>query len=155
MKRIRLRNLKESDKDNVFDLVQNPEVMRFIGPRRALTDDEAQAWFTEQLTRPSRRVVATCDTNELIGFCGMKILEGVPEFGYFLRHKFWQQGYATEACRMVLQQLNLTIDISTLQTFIANDNTASIALARKLNWKKLSATEQHGEQGHFYQLCIE
>jgi hypothetical protein len=32
-------------------------------------------------------VVASSKTDELIGFCGVKEIEGVLDFGYFLREK--------------------------------------------------------------------
>ena len=92
MHRIKLRKIRESDRQDVYDLLTDPCVMRFIGPRRALSRQEADAWFELEMKSPSRYGVAIKATDELIGFCGVKAIDGVQDFGYFLRKKFWGHG---------------------------------------------------------------
>ncbi len=150
MNRINLRFLCGRDKEGVFDLLQNPKVMKHIGPRRPLTDDEVLDWINTELACPSRFVVASNESDEIIGFCGVKEIDGVLDFGYFLREKFWNQGYATEACRMVLLKLSSTMNIAHIEIFIALDNDASRNIATKLKWLKLGAIKKEGELGHLY-----
>ena len=62
-------------------MLGDPQVMRFLGPRRALAEDEADSWFESALSNPTRFAVANADTDEFIGFCGIKQMDGVPDFG--------------------------------------------------------------------------
>lgn len=71
-------------------MLRDPQVMRFVGPRRALTEDEADSWFEDTLANPSRFDVAEAEADEFIGFCGVKELGGVADFGYFIRSEFWE-----------------------------------------------------------------
>jgi ribosomal-protein-alanine N-acetyltransferase len=150
MKKITLRFLCKNDLKGTFDLLQNPKVMQYIGPRRPLTDDEVTEWFDTEINNPSRFVIASIKSDEIIGFCGIKEIDGVLDFGYFLREVFWNQGYATEACRIALLQLASTINIFEIEIFIALDNHASRSVATKLNWLQLSSVKKNGELGHFY-----
>jgi [ribosomal protein S5]-alanine N-acetyltransferase len=68
-----------------LDLLKNSNVMKYIGPKRALTDNESGDWFEQELRMPSRFVVALAETNEIIGFCGINEIDGILDFDYFLR----------------------------------------------------------------------
>ncbi|PKF60736.1 GNAT family N-acetyltransferase [Psychromonas sp. psych-6C06] len=150
---IHLRKLKAIDKPYVFELLLDAEVMRFIGPRKALSRLEAEKWFNTEMTTAYRYVVALSATDEFVGFCGMKKIDGIMDFGYFIRQKYWGKGYIQLACELVLNELSKSFDISHFQVFIANDNLASLAIARKMNWLPLQeASNNFGEKGHYFQL---
>ncbi|MCP5077449.1 MAG: GNAT family N-acetyltransferase [Psychromonas sp.] len=150
--RVILRSLKTTDKSSVVVLLTDSDVMAFLGPKRALDATEAQQWFESELASPSRYVVALKETNELIGFCGMKVIDGITDFGYFFRKAFWGQGYASEACLLAIEQLSNEIDITSLQVFIAKKNSASLGLAKKLNWFQLNDVVKNDEQGYYFQI---
>ena len=152
MSTIHLRNLESSDKSDVFDLVQNPNVMKYLGPKRALNNSEALAWFEAELEKPSRFVVAHSQTDELIGFCGVKSENGIFDFGYFLREKFWGKGEATKSCKLVLEAISCELDLSKLEIFIANENTGSQRVAEKLGWTKLNGYTKDNEDGYLYSV---
>ena len=44
-------------------------------------------------------------TNEFIGFCGIKNIDGILDFCYFFIKSFWGQRLATEACKLVIKAL--------------------------------------------------
>lgn len=133
-------------------LLQDPAVMRFLGPGRAFSDEQAQQWFDEALRAPSRWVIAACEQDELLGFCGVKEMDGVLDFGYFLRSCYWGQGIATQACRLALQKIQHRGDLHALRVFIADDNLASQGVAKKLGWKKLAAGQYNDIDGHYYRI---
>jgi len=85
---VKLRDLHQQDKAAVVAMLQDPQVMRFLGPRRALSDDEANSWFESTLAHPSRFTIAESDTDQFIGFCGIKQIDGIFDFGYFIRSGF-------------------------------------------------------------------
>lgn len=135
-------------------MLRDPQVMRFLGPRRALTEDEANSWFESALTNPNRFAVANADTNEFIGFCGIKQIDGVQDFGYFIRSEFWGNGIAAKACELAVERLSSEIDLNTVQVFIADDNLASHRVAQKLGWQARQNGTKDGEYGRYYQITM-
>ncbi len=151
---VKLRNLHYQYKEAVIAMLGDPEVMRFLGPRRALAEDEADSWFESALTNPARFAVANADTDEFIGFCGIKRIDGVPDFGYFIRSEFWGKGIAAKACELAVERLSLEIDLETVQVFIADDNLASQKVAQKLGWQTTHNGSRDGEYGQYYRITM-
>ncbi|WP_305966175.1 MULTISPECIES: GNAT family N-acetyltransferase [Marinobacter] len=149
---IKLRGLNARDKPAVLSMLADPEVMRFLGPRRALSDDEAAAWFNEALQRPSRYVISDAISDEFIGFCGIKEINGILDFGYFIRSEFWGKGIATRACELAVGKLAHEIDLDTAQVFIADNNEASKKVAEKLGWQVIRSSRKDGDFGHYYRI---
>ncbi|UAB73242.1 GNAT family N-acetyltransferase [Vibrio sp. SCSIO 43132] len=150
-----ITTLNDSDKDNVFDLLTDPEVMRFLGPRRALTLAEAEEWFESAQSEKDRFPFRCSKSGELVGFCGMKIIEGKRDFGYFIRKKFWGKGLAKQMCQLALSQLSRRYDLSTFHIFIAENNIASLKVAQSLGWVKQKPYQNDCESGHLYQIVQE
>ncbi|MCC3867997.1 GNAT family N-acetyltransferase [Terrisporobacter mayombei] len=60
------------------------------------------------------------DTNELIGCCGLRPRSSNEyEIGFHLRKKYWNQGYATEAARAVI---NFAFNILKAENLFAGHN---------------------------------
>ncbi|MGF1705459.1 GNAT family N-acetyltransferase [Enterovibrio baiacu] len=140
------------DKRAIYEFLQDPVVMRFLGPRRPLTDEEASEWFELELNAATRHVFRTKDTNDLVGFCGIKVIDGVEDFAYFLLKAHWGKGYAVDMCRMVVAIMPASKDLESVQVFIANDNSASQAVARKLGWPRIRESVNQYEKGHLYRI---
>ncbi|WP_031209553.1 GNAT family N-acetyltransferase [Marinobacter sp. EVN1] len=152
MIQVKLRDLRSQDKAAVMAMIRDPRVMRFLGPRRALTEDEAKSWFETALDNPSRFAIAESDTDEFIGFCGVKEIEGVLDFGYFIRSEFWGNGIATRASELAVERLSTEIDLAATQVFIADENAASKRVAQKLGWKVTHSGSKDGEHGRYYRI---
>ena len=100
--RVMLRALQQGDRPHVYELLQDDAVMTFIGPRQVLSDAQAHDWFEQNMQSPERYAVALKDSNELIGFCGIKNIDGIDDFGYFFRKVFWGKGLASEAIELAV-----------------------------------------------------
>ena len=153
--KIILRDLQRSDKVSVFELLQDKEVMRYLGPKRPLTDDESNIWFENALIEQSRFAIAHSEENTLIGFVGIKELNGTKDFGYFIRRRYWGQGIATQACRLALTKILATEQLDQIDIFIAHDNLASIAVAKRLGLKRGMEVERSNQFGHLYMIDTE
>ncbi|TVT34877.1 GNAT family N-acetyltransferase [Marinobacter vinifirmus] len=151
---VKLRDLHHQDKAAVVAMLRDPKVMRFLGPRRALTEDEADSWFESALANPDRFAVAEADTDEFIGFCGIKQIEGVFDFGYFFRSEYWGNGIAARACKLAVEKLSAEIDSETVQVFIADENVASKRVAEKLGWQVTQSGSKDGEHGRYYRITM-
>lgn len=154
MTHIKFRDLQLSDRDKVISMLMDNEVMKFLTPRRALTVSESLDWFQEELKKPSRFVISDSITNEFIGFCGVKEINGVLDFGYFLRSDFWGKGIATQACKLAIEILSKDHNIDVFQVFIADENDASKRVAEKMGWMKRVSAIQGDENGYFYQIVM-
>lgn len=153
MSSVKIRCPEERDRTLALEMLRDAEVMRFLGPHRPLTQTEAMDWFDDALHKPSRFAIADAKTDEFIGFCGLKKINDIWDFGYFLRSEFWGRGIATEACRIVIERLSTQADFSNTQVFIADDNKASKRVAEKLGWNRRQSGYNNGEFGHFYLIA--
>ena len=152
--RLIIRRFKPADLPYLVDMFSDEEVMRFIGPRRAMTDDETHEWLANIIERQdvelSRYGVALKENDELIGVAGLKEEDGVKDFGYYFRRKYWGKGYAAEACYAILTYVENELHIMDYQIFIADENLNSIRLLERLGMKPAKIVFKSGEQGHFY-----
>ncbi len=152
MKRISISSLIAEDEAAVIEMLLDPDVMKFLGPRRALTKVEAKVWFQGEYSCPSRFALRTLNTNELVGFCGIKTIDDVLDFGYFIRRKYWGQGFATEVCELSIARLKENTNFNNVEVFIAKENVASVHIAGKLGWKKLKEVKKREELGYLYRI---
>jgi RimJ/RimL family protein N-acetyltransferase len=154
MNSVELRDLKHKDRAAVVLMLRDFKVMRFLGPRRALTESEADSWFKSALDSPSRLVIADAHTDEFIGFCGIKDIDSVLDFGYFIRSEFWGKGIAAKACELAIQKLAPETNFEKVQVFIAEDNVASKRVAEKLGWQVMQSASKDGEYGRYYRITM-
>jgi len=152
--RLVIRKFKVSDQASLIDMFSDHAVMRFIGPRRALTEAEIEAWLVNILQRQdtelSRYAVALKENDELIGVAGLKDEDGVRDFGYYFRRKYWGYGYALEACSALIRYIEDELLLNDYQIFIADENVHSIKMIEKLGMQAFEAINKSGEQGHLY-----
>ncbi|MFD2179630.1 GNAT family N-acetyltransferase [Veronia pacifica] len=149
---IRLSRIAITDRDATFDLLQHVEVMKYLGPRRPLSDAEAQAWFEHEFTQQKRFAFRLPVSGELVGFCGVTEIDGVDDFGYFLRRKFWGKGFAKKMCQLAVSELAASTDFDQVKVFIADSNVSSQKIAQYLGWKKYKAASNDYEHGALYQI---
>ena len=152
MHKVEVSELIESDRNCVFDLLQDEQAMKYLGPRRALTDEESEKWFSNELETPSRFVFRDIETKEFVGFCGLKEIDGELDFGYFIRQKYWGKGLAKVMCNIAIERLSPTTDFSKVKVFIASDNIGSIKVSQGLGWQKKCETHNGFESGYLFQI---
>ncbi len=152
MNQIRISKLELEDRSAIFELLSDSEVMKFMGPRRPLDLKESEKWFMGEYIYPSRFVFRELSSNEVVGFCGVKVIDGERDFGYFLRRKYWGQGYGKLMCKIALEKLAQESDLKSLKIFIAKNNIASQRIALSLGWKKIAEASNQYEKGNLYQV---
>jgi len=140
--RLCLRHWREEDCTAFFEVMNTPEVMRFLGGVQSLAGwraafDRLQAYqrefgFTFWLLE--RR-----GTRELLGFCGLKRVnyEGAPnpgevEIGWRLREDSWGQGIAKEAAVATLDLAFARFAAPSVVAITAAGNRASWRLMERL-----------------------
>ena len=107
--RLILREMLPSDAPSLFEMDSNPNVHQYLWNKPVTSIDEVYEYI--ELVRNQylennigRFVVILKETNELIGWAGLKynteMVNNKVDFydiGYRLNEKFWGKGYASEA----------------------------------------------------------
>jgi RimJ/RimL family protein N-acetyltransferase len=140
--RLRLREFRLDDLDDLAAMVADAEQMRFYGATRSR--DEAAAWlertvagYREQRFAPW--LVETRDDGRFAGYCGIRELEldGVRdvEIGWHIRKPLWGRGLATEAAEAALDLAFGRFELTRLVAVIPVGHAASIAVATRLGMR--------------------
>ena len=137
--RLLLRAPKNEDMDALYDILSDPQAMRFLGTGRTMSRQEAWLQIATllghwQLRGYGQWMLELKETGEVLGRAGFYNPEGWPgfEIGWTLRRKHWGQGYATEAARTAMAYGFETLKAEKIISVIQPGNKASINVAEKL-----------------------
>ncbi|WP_245837253.1 GNAT family N-acetyltransferase [Virgibacillus phasianinus] len=140
--RLLFRPYNDNDFDFIMSLLSDPEVVRFIGNGK--TRDKAEGidflnWIyrTYELGEDLGLLALVNKENDtLIGHAGLvpQTIEGNQEIeiGYWISHKHWGKGYATESAKALLEYGNKYLDKQRFISLIQPDNLASQKVAKKI-----------------------
>jgi len=151
--RLILREFDLSDAGEFYALNNDPEVMRYTADRVFATIEESAALIRNykeyDKTGYGRWTVVLKETNEVLGWCGLKYIESVQEvdLGYRLHRRYWNKGYATEASKAALaigfEHYGLSLIVGRTMT----DNLPSRRVLEKIGmdyWKEFDFEEHPG-----------
>ena len=137
--RLCLRPFTEPDVSSLHALMQDKDVMRYVGDRRVPTIQETwravAGWIGHWAMRGyGMWAIEERETGHVIGRAGLINPVGWPgpEVGYLLGRAWWGRGYATEAARAAMDWGFATIGFERLISLIDPANAASIAVAERL-----------------------
>lgn len=136
--RLRLRNFRPEDVDDVFTYASDPFVTRFAGwephrspyesmayIRRCLADDWGPITFAVEYV-PEGRVIGVVDIRIL------SRLWGLGEIGYTLARQYWGQGFNVEAGRLLIDYGFAHLGLRRIQAVCDTDNRRSYRTMEKL-----------------------
>ncbi|MGX5173959.1 GNAT family N-acetyltransferase [Aliikangiella sp. IMCC44653] len=163
----------ESDNELLFELDQDPEVMRFItGGVVTSRQKFSQVMLPrmEQYRNPDKGwglwKAVTLSDNQFIGWIlirPMEFFSDTPQFdnleiGWRFMRKSWGHGYATEAADCLLKGLTQQQEVSYFTALADKHNAASINIMKKLGMKYLKTAIHKDPLGDseavFYQLKV-
>lgn len=92
------------------------------------------------------------ESNEFIGFCGLKYLEDLDEIdlGYRLKVKYWERGLATEACKASLEFGFDVLKLKRIIALIVPENKKSLRVLQKLDFQFEKDFQEDGLTIHQY-----
>lgn len=135
------------DDDFLFlqSLLQDPEVVRFIGDGSVIKDERASNAFLQWIYDTYKYgnglglQVLVNKQNERVGHAGLvpQTVEGKSEIeiGYWIAKKHWGKGYATEAAQALFSFARKNIEVDRVISLIQRENTSSRNVAKKLMMK--------------------
>jgi RimJ/RimL family protein N-acetyltransferase len=137
--RLRLRAFREDDTDDLHALLDDPDVMRYIGDRKVPTRQDVWRGIAGYLGHWALRgyglwAVEERESGELVGRIGiLNPLEWPgPEIAYTLGKPWWGRGFATEGAAAARDWAFAHLDVDELISLIDPANTASIAVATRI-----------------------
>jgi RimJ/RimL family protein N-acetyltransferase len=136
---LRLRAL--SDLNDLLDLDDDPDVIRYVGPTPLRAEREAD-WrqvFTSDDKRPVLCIRERA-TSEFMGWAFLRPYKddsGDWELGYRLKQAAWGQGIGTEVSRALMDWGWAQPDIATIVAVYETENTASLNIMLKLGMKPM------------------
>lgn len=151
--RLVLRVPEKDDYLRLRDLVADPDVHKFLGPR---PEDPTTDMFSRALRAAGSwqlygyGMFLACDrqTGDLVGQVGMfhslrgfgKGMDDVVEAGWIVARQFWGKGYAREAMEASLEWFDRTQEPRRITCMIERENQASVRLAERLGF---AAYDEH------------
>jgi ribosomal-protein-alanine N-acetyltransferase len=106
--RLQLRLFRPDDLDELSLIFGDPDVVRYLGSghpaSRADTETALDSIIRHWQVHGFGRWAAICkQTRRLIGYCGLRNFNGMPELVYLLSKQYWGMGLATEMARASLK----------------------------------------------------
>lgn len=157
--RLHHRALAPVDAEAFFALNSHPDVMRHTGePPLESVEQARQAIidYPDFHTRGFGRWGCFLrDTDELIGFCGLKYLDDLDavDIGYRFLPEHWGKGYATEAATASLAFGFGTIGLDRIIALVLPENAASIRVIEKIGMRFVGDEMCEGLSARRYQVC--
>lgn len=148
--RLILRELQQSDFDEVCKLLQDTAVM--YAYEGTFNRQEVQEWMDKQFKRYREDGfglwgVVEKRSGELIGQCGITYQEyndkQVPEVGYLFRKEFWHKGLAIEAAIACKEYAFRTLGFNEAYSIIRDTNLASQKVAERNGMKITGSIVKH------------
>lgn len=142
--RLFLRPLSESDAPGLFELYNNPEVMRYTGDLPFKNEEAARQFAIDYLTNSEgqyikyglgRLAAVRKEDNKFIGWAGFKYHpdSDLIDMGYRLLKPYWYMGYATELAARVVKHGFEDHNMNEVIAHIHEDNVGSQRVAEKIN----------------------
>ncbi|MBL7939274.1 MAG: GNAT family N-acetyltransferase [Flavobacteriales bacterium] len=141
--RIVLRELDDRDAAGIFQLNNDPEVLKYVHDVPFADIGAARAWISniaEQLPYGIGRWAIEAKDGAWIGRCSLRTQkDGEVLMGYRLLREHWGMGYASEAVRLLLGIAFEELKLPYVASKVARQNAASIRVIEKnggVFWKE-------------------
>ncbi|MEM8893232.1 MAG: GNAT family N-acetyltransferase [Bacteroidota bacterium] len=139
--RLTIRNLRVSDKQFIFELLNSPTWLEHIGDRNIKSLDDAVDYIKHSPARSygkakyGLKAVVLKESGTPIGLCGLIQRDYLnnPDLGFAFLPEYAGRGYGYEASAAVLSQIETRWPICAMT---GKDNQASQALLRKLGFNE-------------------
>lgn len=153
-----LREMTPDDAQNAFELNSDPLVVQYTGDVAFESVDEARQFLTKydhyEKYGFGRWAVISKETNEYLGWCGLKYSADEDEFdiGFRFHQRFWNKGFASETARACIQLGFEKFNMETIVGRAMKENLASIRVLEKCGLTFLSDYQFDDEVGVVYSI---
>lgn len=147
--RLYLRAVEEGDAGFIFELLNTPKWLKFIGNRNVKSIENAKEYIRTKMVPQQLRlgygnyVVIQKETSLPIGTCGLYDREGLEgiDIGFAFLPNFEQKGYAFEAASLIRDLGFNEFGIGHISAITTKENKASQRLLEKLGLEFIKYTK--------------
>jgi RimJ/RimL family protein N-acetyltransferase len=162
--RLILRPFEIADAPALHEMNSDIEVLKYTGDVASKSSADAVRYINDYITNPEgqhlkyqmgRLAVIDKNSNEFIGFCGIKTHEKsqITDIGYRFMREHWGKGYATEASNAALKFGFETHQKNQIVAHVHEYNYGSQRVAEKLGFTLEHRFLWDGElPGRYYKL---
>lgn len=141
--RLRLRWVTTDDAPFIFELLNEPSFIQYIGDKGVRTLEDASTYILTGPVASYQRfgfglyLVVLKDGLTPIGMCGLLKRDTLPDvdIGYAFRPEFWLKGYAFESASAVLAHGREAFGLRRIVAITSPGNAGSKALLEKLGMR--------------------
>ncbi|MEO8673634.1 MAG: GNAT family N-acetyltransferase [Tahibacter sp.] len=138
--RLQLRELVAGDAEFIFELLNEPGWLRFIGDRGIRTLDDARNYIAQGPAAMIEKfgyglwLVQRRDDAVAVGICGLLKRDTLPDpdIGFAFLARYGGQGYALEAASATMEVARQRFGLQRLLATVRPDNAPSIRLLEKI-----------------------
>jgi RimJ/RimL family protein N-acetyltransferase len=140
--RLRLRPAQLTDAEFIFNLVNEPDWLRFIGDKKVNNKSDAENYIRNSLQVSYETngyglyLIEQLSDDAPVGLCGLVNRPELPhiDLGYALHSTYRKQGFAREAAIRIMQHAVDDFNFKTLLAITTPDNLPSINLLLSLGF---------------------
>jgi RimJ/RimL family protein N-acetyltransferase len=155
--RLLLRPFELSDTPAAHRIYSDERVMRWVGTGPVVRPEQTEAMLTGYIRHQERFgfsfwALLERSTGELIGDAGLYTRAGQIELGYTLARERWGNGYGTEAAGLCVREAFTDLGLPHVDALIRPENSASVAVVRKLGFQESGQEVMHGAPHILFRL---
>ena len=153
--RLVIRSFSADDAEELFPILVDPEVRRFLPPSPAATLEQFCERIAARIAMEREHgfslwAVQRRDTGALIGQCGLQLVERTGpdvEIAYHYGTASWNKGYGTEAAIGVLEHGFRALGLQQIVAFSHPDNIGSWRIMEKARMRYAGRVDVWGMTG--------
>lgn len=103
--RIRLRQFTQEDAEDVYEYASDEQTVRYLNWEGISTMEQAHNIIDNFYAEDGIYAIELKESRRCIGCISFKVIpeHEKADFGYVLKRKYWNQGYMTEALKVIIQ----------------------------------------------------
>lgn len=156
--RLRIREFTEKDAEFIFDLLNSEGWLKYIGNRNIKTMEDARLYIMNSFILHYKKfgfgpyLVELKETKTPIGMSSLIKRDHLDDvdLGFAFLPKHIKNAYGHEASKAVMNYAQNKLGIKKLVAITNQDNTASIKLLQKLNFKSEGIIKMPNEEELLY-----
>ena len=158
--RLFIRPFKMEDIGPAYDMNLDAEVTKYTGDGGVVSKKEIERRIVEHVFADyekygfGRLAVELKNERKFIGFTGLKYLEDLNEvdLGYRFMKDYWGKGIATESSEACIKLGFETFELNKIIAMVLPENTSSIRVLEKLNFKYEKEIIEDNQPAKLYAL---
>lgn len=156
--RLKIRPINRNDGSRLFQLSNNPNVMKHINGGKALSREETEKDLQNRLKALTDVLgywmIETIEDQEFVGWIALKKLDQTEkiEIGYRLLEEHWGKGYAAEAASELLNYAFRILKLKEVVAIALEENVRSLRVLEKLGMTYQKKARFYGFKCCYYEL---